>query len=337
MAGQWFAHLLEEHPFFEVVALAASRRSAGKRYEEAVKWIIPRPFPKRLGELEVVEASDVKKVKELGAELIFSALPSEVAADIELAYLKEGFNVISNASPFRLEPDVPLMNPEVNADHLGLLRTQKRWGGKLIKNPNCTTAVLTLPLKPIVEEFGVEEVLVTTMQAISGAGFAGLSAYAIVDNIIPYIEKEERKVRVEAKKMLGKLKEGRIEPLDVHIDATTTRVPVLDSHTEVLYIKTKRGVDAEQVINALESFKARPQELGLPTAPERPVIVRKEVDRPQPRLDRYAGNGMAVTVGRVEIGETGWVRMVINGHNLLRGASGVSLLTAELAVKEGYL
>ncbi|NPA85232.1 MAG: aspartate-semialdehyde dehydrogenase [Crenarchaeota archaeon] len=336
MAGQWFASLLEEHPYFELVALGASKRSAGKRYREAVKWIIPRPFPEKFGDLVVFDASDPESLPEK-VDFVFSALPSEVAGEIELKYLKKGIDVISNASPFRLEPDVPLMNPEINADHLELLKNQKRWGAKLVKNPNCTTAVLTLPLKPILDEFGIEDISVVTMQAISGAGFAGLTAYSIVDNLIPYISKEEYKVKVESKKMLGALRNGQIVPADFIIEATTTRVPVLDGHTEVVYVKTERATDAEAVKDALNSFKGEPQLLSLPTAPERPVIVREEPDRPQPRLDRMNGNGMSVTVGRIEVMDTKRIRMVLVGHNLLRGASGVSLLTAELMYKKGYM
>ncbi len=336
MAGQWFASLLENHPYFELVALGASKRSAGKKYKDAVKWIIPRPFPTRFGDYVVFDASDPDQIGR-EVDVVFSALPSEVAGEIELKYLKKGIPVISNASPFRLEPDVPLMNPEVNYEHLELLKTQQRWGAKLVKNPNCTTAVLTLPLKPIMDEFGIEEVTVVTLQAISGAGFAGLPAYAIVDNVLPYIPKEEYKVKVESLKILGKFEGKEIKNAQFVVEATTTRVPVLDSHTEVAYIKTKRNVDAELVADVLANFRSRPQELSLPTAPLQPVIVREEVDRPQPRLDRMNGNGMAVTVGRIDVTERGRVRIVMVGHNLLRGASGVSLLTAELMVKEGYL
>ncbi len=336
MAGQWFMSLLEEHPYFEVVAVGASKRSAGKKYKEAVKWIIPRPFPEKFADMVVFDASNPDELKER-VDLVFSALPSEVAGDVELKYLKRGINVVSNASPFRLEPDVPLMNPDVNAEHLELLKYQKRWGAKLVKNPNCTTAVLTMPLKPIMDEFGIEDLTVTTLQAISGAGFAGLSAYAITDNVIPYIAKEEYKVEVESKKILGTLEGNEIKPASFDVEATTTRVPVLDGHTEVLYIKTKRQVDAELIKDVLKSYRSKVQELNLPTAPKRPLIVREEPDRPQPRLDRMNEMGMAVTVGRIEITSKGRVRMVIVGHNLLRGASGVSLETAELMYKEGYI
>ncbi len=336
MAGQWFASLLEEHPYFELVALGASKRSAGKKYREAVKWIIPRPFPEKFGDMVVFDAADPDSLPEK-VDLVFSALPSEVAGEIELKYLKKGINVVSNASPFRLEPDVPLMNPEINSDHLELLKKQERWGAKLVKNPNCTTAVLTLPLKPILDEFGIEEITVTTMQAISGAGFAGLTAYSIVDNLIPYIAKEEYKVKVESKKMLGKYEDGEVKPAEFAVEATTTRVPVLDGHTEVVYIKTKRDVDVHLVKDVLKNFRGEPQKLDLPTAPPQPVIVREENDRPQPRLDRMNGNGMAVTVGRIEITDMKRVRMVMVGHNLLRGASGVSVLTAELMYKKGYI
>jgi aspartate-semialdehyde dehydrogenase len=187
------------------------------------------------------------------------------------------------------------------------------------------------------DEFGIDEITVTTMQAISGAGFAGLNAYAIVDNLIPYISKEEYKVKVESMKILGRYDTGRIVEASFGIEATTTRVPVLDGHTEVLYIKTKRSVDVHAVKDTLKNFVSEPQKMGLPTAPEEPLVVRDEPDRPQPRIDRMNGNGMSVTVGRVEITELGRIRMVIVGHNLLRGASGVSLLTAELMYKKGYI
>ena len=336
LVGQRFIEILSKHPWFEVEYVAASERSAGLKYADAVNWVLSKEIPESVANLVVGSVYDVPD----NIEIVFSALSSSIAEPIEVSLARRGFTVVSNASPLRMEPDIPLLNPEVNHDHINLLKVQRRrrtWKGYILKNPNCTTAILTLSLAPILNEYGIEQLMVTTMQAISGAGLRGASAYLITDNIIPYIKKEEVKVMTETRKILGKLsKGGKVEPLNLPIAVTTTRVPVLDGHMEVVYIKTSNEVKSSEIMDTLENFKSLPQELKLPTAPSKPVIVRKEKDRPQPRLDRLAGNGMSVTVGRVEeMEELGdkWIRYVVLGHNTIRGAAGTAVLIAELYAK----
>lgn len=337
LVGQVFASMLDGHPYFEVAALASSPEKAGMEYLDAVQWSLGHKPPDYLEGMRLSRPEHGELAAE-GVELVFSALPSRAAPDIEASLASRGFQVFSNSSPMRMEPDVPLINGEVNPDHLSLAMSQRRsrgWRGVLVKNPNCTTAILTLALKPLHDEVGLREVHVSTMQAISGAGLRGVPGYSITDNIIPHIPGEEEKVEEEAKKILGALDGDSVRHLDIEVLATTTRVPVLEGHLEVVYVRTGRDVDAEMVVELLESFKGLPQELGLPTAPERPVAVVSGEDRPQPRLDRSAGNGMTVTVGRVRILSRGWLRMVILGHNLIRGAAGAALLAAELWVRRG--
>ena len=335
LVGQRFIQILSKHPWFEVAYLAASERSVGRKYRDVTKWIVENNLPEDIGEM-VVERIDADKIKEEGIEIVFSALPSNVALDIEVELAKKGLLVFSNASPLRLEKDVPLINGEVNPEHLGVVETQRRvrgWGGVIVKNPNCSTAILTLAVKPLLDEFGLRRIIVTTMQAVSGAGLRGVASIEIIDNIIPFIEKEEWKIENETRKILGRLVDGFIEPLDVNVYATTTRVPVVDGHLEVVYLETSRSIDVEQAINTLEEFRGVPQDMKLPTAPEKPIIVRREVDRPQPRLDRLAGGGMSVVVGRIEAKERNMLRMVVLGHNTIRGAAGAAVLAAELYCK----
>ncbi|MEM0468977.1 MAG: aspartate-semialdehyde dehydrogenase, partial [Pyrobaculum sp.] len=260
-------------------------------------------------------------------DIIFSALPSEVASKIEPQLAARGHYVFSNSSNMRMDPDVPLIVPEINPDDLKLVETQKAtrgWRGAVIKKPNCTTTILNLPLKPILDEWGIERIHVVTMQALSGAGYSGVPSIAALDNLIPYIRGEEEKVVAETKKILK---------TDFEIYATTTRVSVLDGHTEVVYIDTKKDFETDAVVEALKKFKGLPQELKLPTAPERPVVVQNGVDRPQPRLDRWTGGGMSIVVGRVRKLAPRKLAMVVLGHNTIRGAAGNSILTAELFIK----
>ncbi len=332
MVGQRFIQLLAEHPYFELTCVAASERSAGKRYSSAAKWYLKGEIPEAVRDLEVVPVSPEK----VRADIVFSALPSSVAKEVEPEFAKAGFIVASNASAYRMASDVPLLIPEVNPDHLDMIEVQqdrRGWDGAIITNPNCSTIMATLTFKPVYDAFGIEEVVVATMQALSGAGYNGVPSMAIVDNLIPYIAKEEEKVETEALKILGSFNGSEIEQADFKISASCNRVAVLDGHTEAIFLRTSREATPEDIKRVMRNFKGKPQELSLPTAPPQPLIVREEQDRPQPRLDRNAGNGMAVTVGRVREDRILGIKYVALGHNTIRGAAGASVLNAELLVK----
>jgi len=337
VVGQRFVQLLSNHPWFEIAYLAASEASAGKRYFEAVEWVVEGPLPQPVGDM-VLGPPDPNAIPR-DVEVVFSALPSGVAAGIEVELAKRGFTVVSNASPMRLDGDVPLVNPEVNWEHLRLVEVQRKrrgWRGCIIKNPNCTTAILTLSLKPLVDAFGLRRVIVTTLQAVSGAGLRGVPSMAVIDNVIPYIEGEEEKVRRESRKILGRLAGEGVEEYPVEISATTTRVPVLDGHLESVHVELREPAGVEEAAEVMAGFRSKPQELGLPTAPEKPIVVRREPDRPQPRLDRLEGGGMSVVVGRLEEAHglgRGWLKYVVLGHNAVRGAAGAAVLIAELYLK----
>ncbi|MFQ6105633.1 MAG: aspartate-semialdehyde dehydrogenase [Candidatus Hydrothermarchaeaceae archaeon] len=332
MVGQRFVERLVGHPFFEISALAASSRSAGKKYSEATRWCLGSSMPEKVSGMIVREMNP----KRIDAEIVFSALPSSVAKEVEPKFAKAGFIVASNASAYRMAEDVPLLIPEVNPEHLGLIDIQKerrRWKGCIITNPNCTTVVAVLSLKPIFDKFGVEKISVTSMQAVSGAGYSGVPSMAITDNIIPFIKGEEEKMCTEPKKLLGTFDGSRVIPADIVISASCNRVPVTDGHTEVICVKTRKECGVEDVKNAMKNFKALPQALKLPSAPSNPIIVREEEDRPQPRLDRMRGRGMSITVGRLVEDAIFDFRYTVTGHNTIRGAAGASLLNAELIVK----
>ena len=341
MVGQRFVKLLSNHPKFELEVLAASSKSAGKRYAEVVHWCIEGEVPEQAANMRVVEArlEDVKR--EGGVDLVFSALPSEVAREVEAEFAREGIPVISDASAYRMEPDVPILIGEVNPDHLSLVREQRRRGWKsfIVTSPNCTSNAMIMALKPLMDEYGIRSVIVSTMQALSGAGWTGVPSMAITDNIIPYIRNEEEKVEREALKILGRLEGSRIVPADFKISASCHRVNVLEGHLEAIFVELDRPAEPEEVVETMRRFRGRPQELRLPTAPDRPIIVRSEPDRPQPRLDRYAGNGMSVVVGRIRKDPVlrNGIKFLVLGHNTIRGAAGNAVLNAELAEAEGYL
>lgn len=331
IVGQWFIKMLENHPWFKLTSLAASERRTGKKYGEEVNWLISQNISNYVKDMEMVQLDP----KYFDADIIFSALPAEVAREVEPVFAKEGFVVASNASAFRMEEDVPLVIPEINADHLKLIEVQKsnrNWDGFIVTNPNCTTIILTLSLKPLMK-FGIKCVRVATMQALSGAGYPGVASLAIYDNIIPFIKNEEEKVESETLKILGKYSNGKIDFAKMKISASCHRVPVLDGHTEAVWVTFERDVGVEEVIDAFESLKPLP----LPTSPEKIIIVRKEIDRPQPRLDRDAGKGMSVVVGRIRKSLENELKYIVLGHNVVRGAAGASILNAELMVKEGYI
>jgi len=341
MVGQRFVKLLSNHELFELTALAASERSAGKKYADAAHWSIEGDIPEEAAEMKVVRVDSGEIMSEFEVDLVFSALPSDVARKIEADFAEKGVPVISDASAYRMEDDVPVLIAEVNPEHLDLVKEQRKRGWKsfIVTNPNCTTSVLALALKPLEEEFGVRSVIVSTMQALSGAGWTGVPSMAILDNVIPYIRNEEEKVEREALKILGKIDGSKVKPADFKISASCHRVNVLDGHLEAIFVELEEEAEPEEVAKAMRNFRGRPQELHLPTAPDKPIIVREEPDRPQPRLDRNAGGGMSIVVGRIRKDPVlpRGVKFLALGHNTVRGAAGNAVLNAELALKEGYL
>jgi len=326
--GQRFVELLADHPWFNLSALAASDRSAGKEYGKIVNWRLETPFPEKIAKLKVVPTTP-KAMKNV--DLVFSALPAEIATETETEFADAGFGVCSNASSHRMEQNVPLVVPEVNPDHLGLIDVQRDGGrdGFIVTNPNCSTIMMVTALAPL-RQFKFSDVRVATMQAISGAGFAGVAAMAIYDNVIPYIGKEEEKMEIETLKIMGTLQGKKIKNAPFRVSASCHRVPVVDGHTMAVWIDIKEPVDSLK--KAYRAYK--PPIKGLPTQPKESVhFFEEEQDRPQPRLDRMRGNGMTVSVGRLREG----VRFVAMGHNTIRGAAGASILNAELITKKKYL
>ncbi len=332
--GQIFIQLLDGHPWFEVSVVAASERSKGRTYAEVAKWRQSTPLPEDIANLDVV-ATKPKAVREV--DVVFSALPSDIAAKTEEDFAEAGYAVVSNASAHRMDPDVPLLNPEINSDHVRLIedqRKRRKWDGFIVANPNCSTTVLTLPLKPIYDKFGINRVIVSTMQALSGAGYPGIASLDILDNVIPFIREEEEKMETETPKILGSPK----KPAGFKVSASCHRVTTLDGHMEAVFLEPKFKVEPESVAATMEKFVGEPQKLKLPTAPSKPVVVRPEEDRPQVRLDRMEGNGMSVVVGRVRKDSVlGGVKFVALGHNTIRGAAGCGVLNAEYLKAKEYI
>lgn len=330
--GQRFVQLLENHPQFEVTALAASDRSAGKTYVEATNWKLATPLPENVKNIKVTAIEPP-----LDCDVVFSSLPSDAAKDAEMAFAKAGYPVISNSSSYRMGADVPLLIPEINAEHIALIEKQKQNRGFdkgfIVTNPNCAAIVVAPPLYVLHQHFGLEAVIVTTLQAVSGAGYPGVASLDIFDNIIPFIASEEEKIEEETRKILGDVD----KPADFAVSAQVHRVPVIDGHTAAVRVKLKQKADIETVKQALREFTALPQELKLYSAPVPPIIVREERDRPQPRLDRDAGNGMATTVGRILPDAVFDLKFVSLSHNVVRGAAGAAVLNAELLVAKGLL
>lgn len=333
--GQRFLQLLEGHPWFEVGALVGSERSAGRTYGEVVRWVLDRPMPAGLSTMPVLPDDAA-----LDTPLVFSALPSKTAGAIERRLAGAGHIVCSNASDHRMEPDVPLLIPEVNPEHLELIATQRArrgWSGAIVTNPNCTATGPTMTLRPLHDAFGITSLLLVSMQALSGAGYPGIPSYDVIDNIIPYIGGEEPKVEEEPLKMLGSLSNGAITPANFTISAHCNRVPVLEGHLECLSFGLARRPDLDELTATLRNFRSLPQELGLPSAPLQPIIVRDEPDRPQTRRDRDAGHGMSTSVGRIRPCALLDYKLVCLSHNTIRGAAGGSLLNAELMYAQGML
>lgn len=332
MVGQRFIQLLDAHPYFELTALAASSRSAGKKYEDATTWYLNEEMPEAVKDIVVCDTTP--EAMDNDVDIVFSSIPTELAGKIEKDFAKD-YVVASNASAHRMKKNIPLVIPEVNPEYLDMIEVQQRennWDGFIVTNPNCSTIALTMTLKPIVDNFDVNSIRVSTMQAISGAGYDGVPSMAILDNLVPYIGNEEEKMESETLHLLGSLKNGEVKPADFKLSASCHRVPVIDGHTEAVFIELNDDFDIDDVKNKMANFKALPQKLELFSAPKNPVIVKEEDDRPQPRMDRNAEGGMAVTVGRVRRDENfnNSFKYVLVGHNTIRGAAGASVLNAEL-------
>lgn len=330
LVGQRLVALLAGHPWFRLAGVAASERHAGRTYGEVAQWRIEGEMPPDAAALTLAEPSPDSWES---APLVFSALPASEAEEIEPAFARAGAFVFSNASSHRMRRDVPLVIPEVNPEHLAALESQREvngWPGALVTNPNCSTIGLTLALAPLAR-FGIERVLVTTLQAASGAGYPGVASLDLLDNVIPYIAGEEEKIETETRKILGAWQDGQFVDAPIRLSAQTTRVPVREGHLEAVSVAFTHPPEPEEIIAAWRDFAALPQELRLPTAPERPLRYLDAPDRPQPRLDRDAGDGMTVTVGRLQRCPVLDYRFFCLSHNTIRGAAGAALLNAELA------
>jgi aspartate-semialdehyde dehydrogenase len=334
--GQKFVRLLADHPWFEIAGLAASEQSAGKTYAEAVRWRESVPIPDAVAKMVVQRAAPP-----LPGRIVFSAIEAELAGAIEQSFAKAGAFVVTNTKTHRMDPDVPLLIPEVNAAHLRLLERQRKergWPGGIVANPNCSTAGLVVALAPLHRAFKVEKLFVSTMQAVSGAGYPGVASLDIVGNVIPYIGgEEEEKLERETQKILGELKGNAVTNAPFPVSTHTSRVPVVDGHTETVSVGFARRVTPDEARAALEAFRADGKVATLPSTPARPVEVDSRIDRPQPRLDIDRGNGMTVTVGRIRPCPVLDLRLVLLSHNTIRGAAGAAIQNGELLVAEGWL
>ena len=335
VVGQRFIQMLERHPWFEVTWLAASDRSEGKTYAEAAKWRLKTAIPPAVGAMRVSPATPDGAPK-----VIFAALDASIAAELEPRFAEAGCAVVSNSSALRMQSDVPLVIPEVNGGHIKLIDVQgwrKKSGGFVVTNPNCSAIGLVLALAPLQQKFGLETVMAVTMQAVSGAGYPGVASLDILGNVIPFIRNEEEKMEEETRKLLGQLNGSKIIPGAFAMSAQCNRVAVEDGHTESVSVRLKTKAKPEEIIAAWSSYRAEPQELTLPSAPERPVVYLSASDRPQPRFDVDLGAGMTTAVGRLRpCGVLDW-KFTVLSHNTIRGAAGAALLNAELLKAKGYL
>lgn len=327
--GQRFIELLANHPWFEITALAASERSAGKPYREAVNWLMGTPLPPHIGKMEVKTCQP-----DVPCSLVFSGLDASVAGEVESSFAEAGYLVLSNARNHRMSADVPLLVPEVNSDHLELIKAQRYPKGKIITNPNCSTIGLVMALKPLQDAFGIDAVTVVTLQAISGAGYPGVASLDIMDNVIPLIKGEEQKIETETLKILGTYRDGKIQYQDFKISAQCNRVPVSDGHLECVSVKLKSKASKQEVIAAWRSYTSAAQKKGLPTAPKQPIHYFDEDTFPQPKLHRNLDKGMALSVGRLRECSIFDYKFAILSHNTIRGAAGGAVLNAELLVTQ---
>jgi aspartate-semialdehyde dehydrogenase len=334
MVGQHFIKFLQGNPWFDVKWAGASDRSAGKKYHEATRWRLDGTMPASVADLTVEDCKPVNAPR-----LLFSAMDASVATEIERAFAEAGHVVVSNSKNHRMEPDVPLLVPEINPDHLKLIPEQQRkrgWKGQIVTNPNCSTIVLTMGLGPL-KQFGITRVVVTTMQAISGAGYPGVPSMDINANVIPFIGGEEEKMQQETQKILGEYCGDHIEPLAARVSAHCNRVPVVDGHTVTVSVELSAKPSEQDILAAFRSFSSEPQKRKLPSAPPHPVIYMEQADRPQPRRDVERERGMAAFVGRLRPCPVFDWKFVAMGHNTVRGAAGAAVLNAELMYSEGFL
>ena len=332
--GQEVVAQLADHPWFTVSWIAASERSARKRYRDATPWRLPAPRPDRVAEMVVDTVTPGR-----APQLVFSGLDASVAGEVETAFAEAGHIVVSNARNHRMDPFVPLVIPEINADHLQLLTRQaasKGWSGRIVTNPNCSTVVLAMAVAPL-RQFGLRQIIVSTLQAVSGGGYPGVASLDILGNVVPVVPGEEAKMEREAKKVLGRVTDEGVEAHPVTVSASTTRVPVINGHTEIVTVSLESDPGPEALVAAIRGFSGRPQEQELPSAPPRPVLYLDEADRPQPRLDADRDNGMTVCVGRLRACPVLDYKFVALGHNTVRGAAGAAVLNAELLKVDGVL
>ena len=340
--GQRFIQLLADHPWFEITWLAASDRSAGKTYADACKWRLDTPLPERIAKMVLQPNVPEGAARAANGEstlprIIFSSIDSDIAKELEPRFAAAGCAVISNSSAFRMAADVPLVVPEANVDHLDVIETQptrKTSGGYIVTNPNCCAIGLVLPLKALEENFGIEKLFVSTMQAVSGAGYPGVASLDILGNVIPFIKNEEEKLQEEIAKLLGGVGDGKFSPANITVSAMCHRVPVIDGHTEAVSVKLRKPATYEQIVEAWNSFQPLSgkghEGLHLPSAPLNSVEYDTGVDRPQPRLDLMRGNGMSTTVGRLRPCTLFDWKFTLLSHNTIRGAAGAAILNAEI-------
>jgi aspartate-semialdehyde dehydrogenase len=335
--GQRYIQLLQGHPWFKVEVLAASERSAGKKYRDACNWVMENNLPQEIADMTVADTT-VESVQKSGkVDLIFSSLPGDLAGPVEEEFAAV-YPVFSKASAHRMEADVPLLIPEVNPEQaVGLIPVQRKnrgWKGYITTDPNCSTIQMAMTLKPLMQ-FNIKQVMVTTMQALSGAGYPGVPSLDIIDNVVPYIGKEEEKMESESLKILGAFNGETVQNANFVISASCNRVHVKDGHLESVFVKLADSPSLNEVEEAFRTFKGEPQKLKLPSAPEHPIVVRKEANRPQPRFDRDEGKGMAITVGRIRKDPLMTLKYMCLGHNTIRGGAGAGVLSAELMVAKG--
>ncbi len=334
--GQRYIQLLQGHPWFEISVLAASERSAGKKYKDAATWLMETDMPKEIGEMPVANIDVASAEKTGDFDIVFTSLPGELAGPVE-AQFASMYPVFSKASAHRMEKDVPLIVPEINPEHAELIKVQQKvrgWKGFISTDPNCSTIQMAISLKPLMQ-FGLRQVVVTTMQALSGAGYPGVPSLDILDNVVPFISGEEEKMETEARKILGSFNGSSVDMADFKISASCNRVNVRDGHLESIYVKLDQEPSLEQIEAAFEDFRGAPQILRLPSAPVQPIVVRREKNRPQPRVDRDTGKGQSVVVGRIRKDPIMTFKYMCLGHNTVRGAAGGGILSAELYVANG--